>query len=93
VADVLLQLVLLIFLPVVMGMFMTAKFDLLSGEQILKYQKSTQLMLYAVTITIVIESWDVMQAGLVDALPCLYFSVWPTFRSVLPYPAFLGSSQ
>jgi|GEM_PF-495822 len=69
VADVLLQLVLLIFLPVVIGMFVTAKFNLLSDEQILKYQKSTQLMLYALTITIVIESWDVMQAGLVDALP------------------------
>ena len=69
VASVLIQLAGLVFLPVICGMAITARLDWFSDQQILRYQKLTQMALYLVTLLMIIESWDVMKLGFVDALP------------------------
>ncbi len=67
--SVLLQLAFLVFMPIVIGMTITARFDWFSAEQVTRMQKLAQTMLYLVVGLMIIENWGTMNSGFIDALP------------------------
>lgn len=67
--QILVQLGTLILLPVILGMWMSAKLNWLSAERIVKYQKYTQLLLYITIGLMIVDSWDIMASGFLQALP------------------------
>ncbi len=67
--SVLFQLTFLVFMPIVIGMTITARFDWFSAEQVTRMQKLAQTMLYLVVGLMIAENWGTMKSGFIDALP------------------------
>ena len=67
--SVLFQLTFLVFMPIVIGMTITARFDWFSAEQVTRMQKLAQTMLYLVVGLMIVENWGTMKSGFIDALP------------------------
>ena len=69
VTQILMQLGLLVLLPVVVGMLLSERLAWVTEARVKMLQSRSQLVLYIVVALLIVESWDVMVAGFVDALP------------------------
>jgi len=67
--QILVQLGGLILLPVLLGMWLSHSLSGLTSERITKLQSVTQMLLYLTVGLMILESWDIMVSGFLDALP------------------------
>ena len=69
VTQILLQLTILILIPIGLGIWVQEATSWATEGRIQKWQSRTQLLLYITVALMIIESWDIMVAGFVQALP------------------------
>lgn len=67
--QILLQLGGLVLLPVLLGMWLTHSLRSLTPARVSQLQNVTQILLYLTVGLMIWESWDIMAAGFLDALP------------------------
>ena len=69
VAQILLQLTVLILIPIGLGIWVQEASDWATEARIQKWQSRTQLLLYLTVALMIVESWEIMVAGFIQALP------------------------
>ena len=69
VTQILLQLTVLILFPLLVGMLLAKRFIWITPTRVSVLQKYTQLILYITVALMIVESWQIMVAGFVQALP------------------------
>lgn len=69
VTTILVQLGALVLLPVVLGMWVSAKFKWVTTARIATFQSVSQIALYVTVGLMIVESWTIMAGGFAAALP------------------------